>query len=79
MCIYIIVYIYICNYRYIYIVYIGYTPVDPKIAPSAQVAQESGPKEPAERWLFLCPRVSDPPPWKPQPWHDRVCALDLSV
>ena len=25
------------------------------------------PKEPADRWSFLCPRLSDPPPAKPQP------------
>ena len=81
------IYIYICIYIYImymyklkiyiYIlyvyVYIWYTLSVCELKPSGRrrMPQESGPNEPAERWFFLCPCWSDPPPWKPHPWHGR--------
>ena len=70
--IYIYMYIHTHIYVYIYMVYPKCLWVKThSVDVGFGMPQESGPNEPAERWFFLCPCWSDPPPWKPHPWRGR--------
>ena len=69
---YIYMYIHTHIYMYIYMVYPKCLWVKThSVDVGFGMPQESGPNEPAERWFFLCPCWSDPPPWKPHPWRGR--------